>query len=131
MCLLLSCGDEPDPVSPCGSHHKSGDGALILDPGRVIFSASLGETVDARIYLMNEGQGGLCVADLSLVDEHGVFEIEGESPPFIIPPGEESLVTVYFSPSLWRDFSGELNLETDDPQQANGTVTLIGEIEQL
>jgi hypothetical protein len=131
LILLFSCGDEPDPVSPCGSNHNSGNGTLILEPGRVIFSASLGETDDAHIYLLNEGQGGLCVGGISLEDEHGVFEIEGEAPPFIIPPGEESMITVYFSPSLWRDFSGELNLETDDPQQVNAMVTLIGEIDQL
>lgn len=94
-----------------------------IDFGYVDFGQSAEETVTVS----NVGAADLTV-DLPNLTGSSDFEMVAPLFPCLIPPGDEQVVTVRYTPSDLVLDTGEITIASDDPSEPSVTVELYGDV---
>ena len=98
---------------------------LLLPFGDVIETLSAEETVTVT----NNGAVDLTLGQVTITDSSGAFSIVTDNcaaPQNIITPGNSCTIEVAFSPATVGNFSGSLDIPSDDPLMPTATVTIDG-----
>ena len=94
---------------------------LSVDYGQV----TVGSNADQIVTVTNAGGMDLTVSSMSTTN--GVFTIESPGTPFTVTPGNSEPVTVRYTPSAVTIETGDLTINSDDPDEAVVTISLSGE----
>ncbi len=103
-------------------------GATDLNCGGDFFFVGVdpGQSSDRQLVIRNEGAGSLSVTALTFGGD-AVFNIEnGPSTPFSIPPGQQEVLTLRFTPVAEQAYSGTLTILNDDTDESGCIVNLMG-----
>ncbi len=85
-----------------------------------------GQSSDRQLVIENEGAGSLNIMSFTFGGD-AVFNIEnGPTPPFSIPPGQQEVLTLRFSPTAEQAYSGTLTISNDDTDESMCVVNLRG-----
>lgn len=107
-----------DPESPSIVNLNGGGlvPELTIDPDSYDYGyVAAGVSEDAEIVLRNTGGATLTIDALASTESVFAYEL-GDSLPIVLEPGEESTVTVTFSPPDGEIYTGQLQVESDDPE---------------
>lgn len=74
---------------------------------------AVGDTDDADFALRNTGGATLEITSLSLTES--IFSYSSDDLPITLEPGEDATVTVTFAPDDSESWSGQLQVESNDP----------------
>lgn len=89
---------------------------LTIDPDSVDFgSTGTAHTAEETVRLINTGMAPLTISAITETDSvfsHSLLE----TLPLVLGVGEEAEVTVGFTPTTTGSFSGQLQVESDDPE---------------
>lgn len=91
-----------------------------LDFGDVV----VGSTADQTVTLTNVGTADLTINSFNVTD--AAFSVVSPTAPVTIGAGGNEVVTVRFSPTVLGAASGDLEINSDDPDEATVTVSLDG-----
>lgn len=103
---------------------------IAVDPDTLNFGSvtvNEEETLSFKIY--NNGEGVLMISNITSSNEAFTFtfpDVEGEELSIDIEPGDSVSVNVTFSPVESGDYTGTINIFSNDPQTANFAVVLQG-----
>jgi hypothetical protein len=141
----LACDDENDctvdTCKPGGCSNQvkpecSKGGLAEAQPASIVFPPTVpGEQMAQKnVVIQNIGLGDLTVTGALIEDADGVFFIllppssfETDrvfSPGLVVEPGKGVSLTVVFAPELLGEFSGALQVTTDDPIRPGGVVSV-------
>lgn len=84
-----------------------------------------GTTGDITVNIANDGSADLNVSSLST--DNGVFTVESPTAPIVIAAGNNTDVTIRFSPVADGAQSGNLTIASDDTDESSVVVSLDGE----
>ncbi len=88
---------------------------LVIDPDTVRFGAvGVGETIEESVELRNIGEAPLTVTSVGTSDPVFAYALS-EALPLTIAPGESKPVIVAFTPSEDGAWTGELQVDSNDP----------------
>ncbi|MDP8237947.1 MAG: Ig-like domain-containing protein, partial [Candidatus Hatepunaea meridiana] len=90
-----------------------------LDFGTV----TVGQTEEIEVTIANIGGKDLTISDIVINGEVFEDDFNGE---FTLIPGNETIITVSFSPETAGDYAGELTITSNDPDEGEFVVTLTG-----
>lgn len=120
MVLLLAAGCKP--CKECSDCREMGYPCLDVDPVSLSFgNVAIGTDVSRQIVVKNTGNTALT---LSVTSSDPAFA--GSSAVSAIPPDQEGIVTVRFSPSLNETYSGVLFVKNDACCDQIKTVAVTG-----
>ena len=124
------------PLTPETSFSVSGTGisqndvpVATLSANSINFdSVEVLKTKDISIKIKNTGKSALTVQGVSFSRNNpAVFEItEGYDTPYTIEGGDEETITVEFQPFAVLDYTGVLDIQTNDPNNSLMQVNLTG-----
>jgi hypothetical protein len=86
-------------------------------------------SVDASVTVTNNGVVDLTLGQITIADPSGAFSILTDNcaaPQNVIGPGNSCTIDVGFTPPAIGDFSGSLDIPSDDPATPTSTVDLDG-----
>jgi hypothetical protein len=83
-----------------------------------------GASADRTFNLSNLGTANLSVSSLSTT--HPAFAVVSPAAPFNVAPGNSVPVTVRFSPTALTSYAGDLQINSNDPDEAQLNLSLAG-----
>jgi len=133
------CTDDVCKPGGCANQVKpecSKGGLAEAQPASIVFPATVpGDQMSQKnVTIQNIGLGDLVITGASIEDPEGVFLLlfppstfrteRVFSPGIVVEPGNGVSLTVVFAPEQLGDYSGMLNVSTDDPTRPGGSLSV-------
>ncbi|MCF7811071.1 tandem-95 repeat protein, partial [bacterium] len=97
---------------------------IVVDPEDIDFGTIIVNDVLARRFtISNAGSGDLNVTDISVMGQGFSVNFADD---FVLAPDESQLVPVYFNPPDDRDYNAQVTIMSDDPNNGEVHVNVIG-----
>lgn len=112
--LLINSNDPGQPVVAVDYFLTvTGEPAILANDFLDLGSGNVGETEVGELLIANSGCDTLEITSVNVESQQPVFNIQ--NPEFTVPPGEASTLYVEFSPEIAQQYSGIINIQSNDP----------------
>ena len=136
IALTLACSDydlnrenDADEPTDTGTWSDPNDPDIEVSPESIDFGGALKDcpTPKETVTVRNTGGADLDVHDIQLAgDGYSAFTLYADTTSFILAPGEEATFEVDFTPAAWVDYSADVVVTSNDPDEAEVGVGVEG-----
>ncbi|HJN76763.1 MAG TPA: choice-of-anchor D domain-containing protein [Myxococcota bacterium] len=136
LALTFACSDydlnrpnDVDDPTDTGTWSDPNDPDIEVEPLSLDFGGALKDcpTPKETVTITNVGGSDLDVHDIQLAgDGYSAFTLYADTTSFVLAPGEEATFEVDFTPAAWVEYSADVVVTSNDPDEAEVGVDVDG-----